>query len=791
MKKYLIFLSLLFIILMVSNLYSLVNIAVYSNANSDAWTHCWFGSGNGTKVNAKETFIPTSKENPHSVPDCLMIKSEHTVAGWGWFAAVIARVSWATFDITDYIEEGNLTFWVRGEKGGERFQVGLDDKSNPNEKRYKTKMVEITDYIKQITTEWQKASIPLKDFYAKEMNTQTILSVKINNSGIGESSENLNITLYLDDIIFESASQEKNAGPLIKHNYAGYRPHDEKIARASFIQGYDELDGKEFLIRDVKSGNTFFKGKIEKITDFDKASGDKVYALDFSALKVPGKYCIEIPSIKEKSEIFSIKDKVYNEVFQHALKMYYYQRCHAELTEEYAGKFTHKRCHEGPAVLLSDSSKQWKVSGGWHDAGDYGIYMPNMGITILQILQAYELYKDKMKDRIISIPENKPTSFFKRLFGIKGNGIPDILDEMRWGVLWVLSMQREDGGVYEVEHGTEWVAHDEKPPADPSYDKFQRYVDDSYYYYKDGKKVEIKDTPTTTSTALGCAIFANMSVHMKKYDKAFAEKCKKAALKAWDFLEKHPEEIPPQGGKSLVDSPYRDSPDSDERLFAAVMMLKLTGENKYNDYIKKNYLDNFRSHSGDFHPPFWGQYKNMALYEYYFLKEADKEIKSFIREKLKEYINRKLNEMNEDGYSCILRPDEYYWGSSAVLGNYGYDLIFAARIFKDEKEEVKKYRNGALNQLHYLLGCNPLGFSYVSKIGKRSVHHSFHLWFNNTESKDMPPGYVAGGPNSREGGVYSSYPAKCYRDIDTDYVTNEICLNWNASLVFLCAAFME
>ncbi len=218
------------------------------------------------------------------------------------------------------------------------------------------------------------------------------------------------------------------------------------------------------------------------------------------------------------------------------------------------------------------------------------------------------------------------------------------------------------------------------------------------------------------------------------------------------------------------------------------MMLKLTGEKKYNTYIKKNYVKTFDSHYDNFHPIYWGQYKNMAFYEYYFLKDADKKIKEFIEEKLNDYIAGKIEEMKKDGYSCILRPNEYYWGSTAVIGSYAYDLIYASRIFP---EKAGEYQKMALNQLHYLLGRNPLGFSYVSKIGKHSVRHSFHNWFNNSADKDMPAGYVAGGPNSRDGGIYSQYPAKCYRDIDSDYFTNEVCLNWNSSLVFLIAAFME
>ena len=69
--------------------------------------------------------------------------------------------------------------------------------------------------------------------------------------------------------------------------------------------------------------------------------------------------------------------------------------------------------------------------GGWHDAGDYGRYMVTTGISAGTLLWTWEIYGKKIENISLRIPES-------------GNGTPDILNEARWGLEWMLKMQ-DDG----------------------------------------------------------------------------------------------------------------------------------------------------------------------------------------------------------------------------------------------------------------------------------------------------------------------------------------------------------
>ena len=113
--------------------------------------------------------------------------------------------------------------------------------------------------------------------------------------------------------------------------------------------------------------------------------------------------------------------------------MLYRQRC--GIAVESGGVFDHPECHTGNATIYGDTSgKTVDVSGGWHDAGDYGRYTVSTAKTIADLLNSYQDFG--VEDDEMGIPES-------------GNGIPDILDEARVGLDWMLKMQDpETGGVY-------------------------------------------------------------------------------------------------------------------------------------------------------------------------------------------------------------------------------------------------------------------------------------------------------------------------------------------------------
>jgi endoglucanase len=216
---------------------------------------------------------------------------------------------------------------------------------------------------------------------------------------------------------------------MIKVNQVGYLPRIPKVALVTAAS-----PTTEFTLRRI-DGTVAFSGKLAAAID-DPESGDKVQAADFSAWQTPGKYYIDVPGIGRSWE-FSIAANVYARVFYLAMRSYYSQRCGiaVDLGSEAPG-YKHSACHLRGAWHGSSGRAGPRASAkGWHDAGDYGRYVVNSGITTGTLLWTYEMFPDYVKNVSLNIPES-------------GNGMPDILNEIKWNLDWMLSMQDDDGGVW-------------------------------------------------------------------------------------------------------------------------------------------------------------------------------------------------------------------------------------------------------------------------------------------------------------------------------------------------------
>jgi endoglucanase len=184
-----------------------------------------------------------------------------------------------------------------------------------------------------------------------------------------------------------------------------------------------------------KQGAVVFSGKLTEPLE-DPDSGDRVQAADFSKLTKPGTYYVDVPGVG-RSWDFEIGPDVYARTWRLAMRSYYGQRCGiaVDLGPEFPG-YKHDACHlEGAYHASSGKTGPHISKGGWHDAGDYGRYVVNSGITTGTLLWTYEMFGPRVKGINLNIPES-------------GNGVPDILNEIKWNLDWMLSMQDDDGGVW-------------------------------------------------------------------------------------------------------------------------------------------------------------------------------------------------------------------------------------------------------------------------------------------------------------------------------------------------------
>ena len=104
------------------------------------------------------------------------------------------------------------------------------------------------------------------------------------------------------------------------------------------------------------------------------------------------------------------------------------------------------------------------------------------------------------------------------------------------------------------------------------------------------------------------------------------------------------------------------------------------------------------------------------------------------------------------------------------------------------------FANAARDDLHYLLGRNTFSLSWVTQVGEHPVLHPHHRPSGSRRATQGPwPGLLSGGPNAgRNDDVLAALPgnlppAKVYADQSASYASNEIAINWQASLVFLLA----
>jgi endoglucanase len=535
-------------------------------------------------------------------------------------------------------------------------------------------------------------------------------------------------------------------------NQAGYLPEKNKIT-------YFNYPTDSFYVVSKLTGSILFKGEVVPKRIGDPATGKDLFAGDFSSLKTNGKFFIK-DSKGDKSHNFKISPFVFEETLRKSLKGFYFQRCGVELHEEHAGEYKHAECHleDGAFHPQAETRGKADVTGGWHDAGDYGKYVVNAGITVGTLLMAYEMFPEKFSTDDLYIPES-------------GNQIPDILDEIRFELDWLFKMQRMDGAVYFK------VTHENfEPFIMPEHDKGARLI------------LPI----SSTATADYASVMARAYRIFSKFDKPFAIKCLSSAEKAWKYLSENSEIFPKGGFKNPQGTrtgEYGDGNDSDERLWAAAELYLATGNDVYHNY----FLEHYNKPNSNFSTMSWPNVKPLAYLTYIFGDDAlvNKNIQSELKNSLIEYSNVLVDRARNDGFNVSILPEEYVWGSTAVVLNSSVLLICAHELTKNID-----YYNTALHQLNYILGTNVHNISFLTGVGSSPVMNIHHRPSGADKIAEPVPGLLSGGPEInlsdqilKDAFTNETPHALKFVDHQESYASNEIAINWNAPLVFVAGYF--
>ena len=499
--------------------------------------------------------------------------------------------------------------------------------------------------------------------------------------------------------------------PAIKINQVGFLPDDK--GKAAFVglylgtMGPMTIKATGFEVVDLIRAQVVFRGKLEQVARWDRIYVEDDYKLPFGALTEPGHYAIRVPGIG-RSPAFRIGPEVYDGPLVLMLRAYYHHRCGTALDRKYTG-YARPACHPASRVACyNEGLKETPLyagevpdacrdaSGGWHDASDYGKYVPTGAAAVYNLMLAYELWPDRFWDGQLGIPES-------------GNGLPDLLDEVRWELEWLLKMQTEDGGVYHKVASKQWGTGN--PPD------------------KDDKRFEYAER-TTHDTARVAAVMARAARVYATLAPDDAKRYRASAELAWKFLRAHPGPVPDPGYKEREwtgGGPYADRfGDADERAWAAAEWLALTGEGEGMDElvsreVKKPY--NVRVpplYVRDWPPTFEDSWR-MALYTYAQLPKEGRnhELQAAIREAWRVRADDLVSTARTDPYGLSFRakPGQNFGFGSANGVRYAMDLSLADALTTKNPQ----HRETALGNLGVLFGANGPGLSFVTGIGQRTV----------------------------------------------------------------------
>lgn len=430
--------------------------------------------------------------------------------------------------------------------------------------------------------------------------------------------------------------------PNIMVDQVGYAVNSNKIA---VFRG--EVLPDTYDLIDVETEEIVYTGSIKE-KGYHEATGENISYGDFSDFKTPGTYYLQTDMIGQ-SYSFVIAQDPYADIFDMALKQYYYSRCGLTLSTELAGEAAHNACHTKMAELKDDTTVQLDMSGGWH-IDENGTRSVTDGCrAVNNLLLSYELYEAVFTDDV-GIPES-------------GNGIPDLMDEVRYEVDWLLKMQdATSGAVYSAVSTIEESA--------PSY---RLYI----------------EPVTMDATIQFAAAVAKFSYLYQNYDRDFATQCLKAADRAYRYAEQYLGDI-----------------SQEEYFYAAAELYRATGAFHYRDAVHQ-YLNGGSGLDLDNDYVFWGSVVYISTKQ-----QVDVELCEII-------ITKMLSDVEQISYDS--KKSKYLTEGNKEQDNNCELLRKMVRLaVVDHIITNHEYMMVLENHLHYFLGRNSFCISYIDGVGSRN-----------------------------------------------------------------------
>jgi endoglucanase len=509
---------------------------------------------------------------------------------------------------------------------------------------------------------------------------------------------------------------------------------------------------------DAATGQAVWQGPLSPPAHWP-AAGQTVRHVDFSAFQQPGRYRLQVPGHAD-SATFVVAADAYSTLNAAALKTYYFNRAGIELRPEHAGPWARPAGHADPRALVhASAATAQRPAGtviesprGWYDAGDYNLYIVNSGISTYTLLAAWEHFPGFFQGQRLNIPES-------------GNGTPDVLNEVLWNLVWMLSMQDpHDGGVYHK-------------LTDPHFDGTLMP-----HAARQTRYVVQKATAATLDFAAVMATASRVFAPFEAQHPGLAARMRQAALRAWAWALAHPDVVYRQPS-DIHTGGYDNSELADEWAWAAAELTITTGEDRF--------LAAVPSLKQPCRVPGWADVETLGLVS---LAHHAARLPASVDVARRTQCLRDLAvRLQADWAAAPQRvgqgPDDFYWGSNSVLLNRALVLLQAHR-----QGGPRAQLDAAQSALDAVLGRNALGQSMVTGFGSQPPRHPHHRPSEADGVAEPVPGFLVGGPNAGQQDAKncppypSKLPALSYLDHYCSYASNEVAINWNAPLVYVSAA---
>jgi endoglucanase len=561
----------------------------------------------------------------------------------------------------------------------------------------------------------------------------------------------------------------------IRANQLGYGPKDAKVGVAFSRTTLPST----FLIKDIETGKAVFESKTVPVPG---QWGEFQFHcdLDFSKLDKPGKYVLQMGGAT--SLPFSIRADTFSETPDQLLEFMRQQRCgYNPWLDAVCHPFDGRTAY-GPLT----NGTYLQCSGGWHDAGDQLKYLLTSGNATAQMLLAFQFSENKQmfSDKVNAL--GQPGT----------NGIPDILDEAKWGLEWMLKLHPAPDHLYHQ------IADDRdhdgwRLPQNEYVDYGWGKGKERVVYFADGKPQGLKDYK---SEATGVANLAGryaaamaLAYQVWKDDprlESFAERCLKAGREVYAFGKA--KEGFQQGNSYKAPYRYEESTWADDMEWGAAEMFRATREKQFLEDAKR-YAQLARNDT-------WMPHEQTKHYQYYpFMNVGHFRLYDLVDAKFQKILAAYYREGIEQ---CVARGEKnpyrigipFIWCSNNLMAALVTQCILYEKMTGDNR-----YREFTAKHRDWMLGRNPWGYTMFTEIGQK-YPRDVHLFCNKLMKTSIRGGLVDGPVYGR---IFKSLQyvtitqpdplaafqgeLAVYHDDFQDYSTNEPTMDGTASAILMLA----